>query len=127
MTFFDIGSVKAKQFGFVMEIADGERLTCCGDEPCHPRIHDYARGSKWMLHEAFCLEAEEKRYHPHDKQHSTVKDACELAQSLGVQNLLLYHTEDEYLEERKRLYTEEGKKYYDGRLYVPDDLEKFTL
>lgn len=35
VTFFDIRSTKAKQFGFAMELAGG-RLTCCGDEPCQP-------------------------------------------------------------------------------------------
>ena len=33
VTFFDIQSTKAKQFGFSMELDDGKVLTCCGDEP----------------------------------------------------------------------------------------------
>lgn len=32
-TFFDIQSTKAKQFGFCMDIGNGEKFTCCGDEP----------------------------------------------------------------------------------------------
>ena len=32
VTFFDIHSTKAKQFGFCMELDGGENLTCCGDE-----------------------------------------------------------------------------------------------
>ena len=42
-------------------------------------------------------------------------------------NLLLYHTEETHLAERKKLYTEEGQQYYHGNLYVPDDLETFEL
>lgn len=61
------------------------------------------------------------------KNHSTVKDACELAEKLGVENLILYHTEDKNIKERKVLYTEEGKAYYHGNLYVPDDMEAFEL
>lgn len=34
VTFFDIHSNKAKQFGWCMDLGDGEKLTCCGDEPC---------------------------------------------------------------------------------------------
>ena len=34
--FFDIHSTKEKQFGFCMELDNGEKLTCCGDEPAHP-------------------------------------------------------------------------------------------
>ena len=36
VTFFDIQSTKAKQFGFCMELGNGEKLTCCGDEPYNP-------------------------------------------------------------------------------------------
>ena len=35
VTFFDIGSTKARQFGFSMDLGEGKRLTCCGDEPYH--------------------------------------------------------------------------------------------
>ena len=56
-----------------------------------------------------------------------MKDACELAEKLNVKNLLLYHTEDRNLAERKRLYQEEGLQYYRGNLFVPDDLELFEL
>ena len=38
----------------------------------------------------------------------TVKDACELAQKLEAENLILYHTEDKNISRRKELYTEEG-------------------
>lgn len=64
---------------------------------------------------------------PYEKYHSTVKDACELAEKLGVQNLLLYHTEDRNLTRRKELYTNERKQYYTGRLFIPDDLEMIAL
>ncbi len=32
VTFFDIGSTKAKQFGFTM-LKSGKKFTCVGDEP----------------------------------------------------------------------------------------------
>ena len=60
-------------------------------------------------------------------KHSTVKDACELAEKLGVENLLLYHTEDQNITDRKRLYTQEGKQYFHGNLFVPEDLEEIVL
>ena len=55
VTFFDIGSDKARQFGFSMQLSDGERLVCCGDEPYRACEEKYARGCKWLMHEAFCL------------------------------------------------------------------------
>lgn len=80
-----------------------------------------------MLHEAFCLYRDADRFKPYEKHHSTTKDACELAQTLDVKNLILYHTEDKTIEHRKELYIAEGKPYFDGTLFVPDDLETFEL
>lgn len=123
---FDIGSTKAKQFGFSLD-GDSGRITCCGDEPYNPREEQYARDSAWLLHEAFCLYGERDVFKPYQKHHSTVKDACELAETLNVKNLVLYHTEDKHISERKTLYTAEGKQYYSGNLFVPDDLESIEL
>ncbi len=126
-TFFDIHSTKDRQFGFCMELDHGRKLTCCGDEPYNPRVRAYVENSDWLLHEAFCLHSQADIFAPYEKHHSTVKDACEIAESLGVRNLILYHTEDRTLPERRRLYTEEGSRYFHGRLYVPEDLETVLL
>ena len=127
VTFFDIQSTKAKQFGFCMDLGNGEKLTCCGDEPYKECEEKYARGSKWFLHEAFCLYGQADIFKPYEKHHSTVKDACELAEKLQVKNLVLYHTEDKNIACRKEKYLEEGKRYYKGNLFVPDDLEVMEL
>ncbi len=126
-TFFDVGSKKAKQFGFSMELSRHEMLTCCGDEPLTEKGKPYAENCKWLLHEAFCLYSERNIHKPYEKHHSTVKDACEMAENLGVPNLVLYHTEDDNIMDRKNLYTREGKMFYHGNLIVPDDLEVITL
>jgi ribonuclease Z len=125
--FFDIGSTKAKQFGFSMELTDGEKLTCCGDEPYKETLRSYAENSKWLLHEAFCLYADREIFQPYDKHHSTVKDACELAEALHASNLLLYHTEDETYPHRKQRYVREGQQFYHGNLMIPEDLETIAL
>ncbi|MBR2812108.1 MAG: MBL fold metallo-hydrolase, partial [Solobacterium sp.] len=77
--------------------------------------------------EAFCLYSQKDIFDPYEKHHSTVKDACLLAEKLQVRNLLLYHTEDRNLAERKKLYMEEGSRYYTGNLLIPDDLETIQL
>lgn len=127
VSFFDIGSTKAKQFGFSMEMNENEKLTCCGDEPYAECAYEYADHSKWLLHEAFCLYEERDIFNPYEKNHSTVKDACELAAKLDVENLVLYHTVENNLRNRKKLYTEEGKRYYGGNIFVPDDLDVIEL
>ncbi len=127
ITFFDIRSTKAKQYGFCMEMKEGKKLTCCGDEPYDPCEEKYALNSEWLLHEAFCLYSQRDIFDPYEKHHSTVKDACELAEQLKVRNLIIYHTEDRNLSERKMLYYEEGSQYYKGNLFIPDDLESLEL
>lgn len=127
ITFFDIYSTKAKQYGFCMEMKEGKKLTCCGDEPYDPCEEKYAMNSEWLMHEAFCLYSQRNIFDPYEKHHSTVKDACELAEKLKVRNLILYHTEDRNLSERKMLYYEEGSQYFKGNLFIPDDLESLEL
>lgn len=127
VTFFDIGSAKDLQFGFCMELGNHKKLTCCGDEPCHPCGQKYVENSAWLLHESFCLYSQAGLFAPYEKYHATVKDACEFAESMCVTNLVLYHTEDRNLSHRKELYCEEGRRYFHGNLYVPDDLETIEL
>ncbi|NCB91651.1 MAG: MBL fold metallo-hydrolase [Clostridia bacterium] len=127
ITFFDIRSTKAKQYGFAMVTADKKRLCCCGDEPYNPCEEAYAKNSDWLMHEAFCLYGEADIFKPYEKHHSTVKEACQLAKELDVKNLILYHTEETHLSERKKLYTQEGKSYFHGSLFVPDDMETFEI
>ncbi len=134
VTFFDIHSTKTKQYGCMMQIPAEDsvtkapvKFTCLGDEPYRPTEEVYASGSDWLTHEAFCLYEEADLYQPYTKNHSTVRDACENAEKLGAKNLILYHTEDDHIRERKELYTAEGRLYYHGNLYVPDDMETFEL
>lgn len=127
VTFFDILSTKARQFGFTTVLKNGKKLTCAGDEPYNPGCERYVAGSDWLLHEAFCLYEDRDRFKPYEKHHSTVKDACELAESLHIPNLVLWHTEDKDIAHRKERYTKEGKEYYSGQLFVPDDKERLVL
>ena len=52
VTFFDILSTKAKQYGFTMRLKNGQKLTCAGDEPLNEKCFGYAEGSDWLMHEA---------------------------------------------------------------------------
>ncbi|MFI3208906.1 MAG: MBL fold metallo-hydrolase [Eubacteriales bacterium] len=125
--FFDIESTKAKQFGFSFELEKGKKFTFLGDEPYQNHELKYAQGAQWLLHEAFCRYEDREIFEPYEKHHATVKDACELAERLEVENLLLYHTEDKNIDNRKELYMLEGRKCYTGNLWVPDDLDEIIL
>ena len=80
-----------------------------------------------MLCEAFCLYGMRDIFHPYEKHHSTALDAGNLAEKLKVRNLVLYHTEDTDLKNRKKQYTKEVKLLYSGNVYVSDDLEVLKL
>ena len=127
ITFFDIHSTKAKQFGFTMNLKNGKKFTFLGDEPYQEHEEVYAKDADWLLHEAFCLYADRDKYKPYEKHHTTVREACENGEKLGAKNLILYHTEDKNLANRRELYTAEGSLYYHGNLIVPDDLERIVL
>ncbi len=127
MTYFDLGSEKASQFGFEMLMPDGQRVVCLGDEPYYPRNEKYVRSCDWLLCEAFCLYKDREQFRPYDKHHSTALDAGKQAEVLGVKNLVLYHTEDTSLATRKAAYTAEANIHFHGNAYCPDDLETLPL
>ena len=124
---FDIHSTKELQYGFALTFADGKRLACLGDEPYCEQNEAYVKGADWMMSEAFCLYEDRERFQPYKKHHSTALDAARLAKSLDVKNLILYHTEDKTLDTRKERYTAEAQNEFDGKVFVPDDLERIVI
>lgn len=127
INFFDIKSDKHLQFGFNAKLESGKTLTFLGDEPYNNNLFNYTNKANYLLHEAFCLFSQRDIFKPYEKFHSTVKDACENAAKLNVENLILIHTEDKNLDSRKKLYIEEGNQFFKGTIIVPDDLEVIKL
>lgn len=121
--FFDMHAKKDKQFGFIVD----ERLAFCGDEPLNEELFDFIRNKEWLIHESFCLDNEEEVYSPHQKGHCTVKEASITAQTINAKNLVILHTEDNDLSNRKKRYTNEAKVYFNGNIYVPNDLEVIEI
>ena len=130
---FDIQSTKEKQFGFRAELPSSDEsdkplvLACLGDEPYNEQNRRYIVGADWMMCEAVCLYADRDTCKPDEKCHSTALDAGKLAEELGVKNLILYHTEEKTLANRKENYTREAAENFKGRIFVPDDLEVIEL
>lgn len=123
---FDIGSKKMKQFGFCVELPEGGRLCFPGDEPLKQSSEIYARDAKWLFSEAYCLYADREIYQPYARSHVTAKDVGEMAQRMGAQNLVIYHTEDYGSERAARMRAEAGLAYT-GRIFVPEDMETIQL
>ena len=125
-TFFDIQARGTKQFGFECNI-NKKRLVFLGDETLNANLYTKVKNADYVMHEAFCLDSEENIFHAYEKNHSTVKSACKVMNDLGVKNLILYHTEESHIKDRKELYTKEGTENFKGNIYVPDDLEIIEL
>lgn len=110
-TFFDTRSKKTLQYGVSIQLKNGKQFTYLGDEPYRPDCADYAAQVDYLMHEAMCLESQEEQYHPHRIQHSTVKDTAQCAAQLQVGSLILHHTEDKNLAQRKAAYTAEAQQH----------------
>lgn len=120
--FFDIIAQGDSQYGFET-IINNKKLAFVGDETLNKEITHKVKNCDYLFHEAFCLEEKAIINKIHEKNHSTVKEACEIAESLNIKNIVLYHSDEDEINNRKELYISEGKKHYNGNILVPDDLE----
>lgn len=127
LEFFDIRSTKLLQFGFRAILENGKKMTFLGDEPYKEELLEFADDADYLLHEAFCLYSEKDIFKPYEKNHATVMDACRNASRLNAKAVVLFHTEDKNIENRKKLYTDEGRKFFQGNILVPDDLDVIQL
>lgn len=125
-TAIDMKAKKNDLLGF--ETTINNKILCfLGDEDCNPELYDRIRNSDYVMHEAFCLDAEETIFKAYEKHHSTVKSACEKMNNLNIKNLILYHTEETHIENRKKLYLEEGKKYFNNNIIIPNEMEEIQI
>ena len=127
VTFFDTHARKVTQYGFIMKDHKDDRYVFCGDEPLAEENFHLAEGCKLLMHESFCMERDAYIFNPHHAKNSTVMEACQTAEKIKAENILIYHTEDRHMDVRKRDYTEEGRDYFSGGIFVPDDLERIDF
>lgn len=124
--FFDILAKGTKQFGFEC-LLENNRFVFLGDETLNPKLQERIKGADYVMHEAFCLDQEEKIFHAYEKNHSTALSVAKVMQELNVQNLILYHTEESHGLEKKKLYMEEARSVFARNVIVPNDLEEIIL
>ena len=122
--FFDAKSVTAYVFGYEMFYSNERRLVFTGDEPYRLSLEDGPlRDADWAI-----LEATVPYVWDEDiAGHATIKSSSEMAESAGVKNLILSHTEDRIIKTRKEEYLAEAKKYYSWNVFVPDDMDRIKL
>ena len=121
--FFDTLAKKVQQFGFILN----DKLMFCGDEPLQKENYELAKNKEWLIHEAFCLESDEPIFKAHEKSHSTVVDSSKIAQSVNAKNLILLHSVDHNLENRKILFCKESNTVFKGNVFVPNDFDVIEI
>ena len=123
----DLYSEECMQYGFKTKLDNGKTIAFLGDVPCSEKNYDKIKNIDFALHEAMCLEKEEPIIKAREKNHSIVKEVAEKMQLLNVKNLVMWHTAENNMKDRKELYTSEAKEYFKGNVYVPEDLETIEL
>lgn len=127
LQFFDVKSNNSPQMGCVITFPDGTKLSFLGDEPLREHYTDLVKDCDVLIHNAFCLDTEQKIFEPHPKNHSTMKEAAENAAKINAKKLVVFHTEDKTLDTRKKRYLKEGKGHFSGEIFVPLDLDWFRF
>lgn len=128
VTFIDLNAVKVKQFGFIMNYFKEKKFIFLGDEVCNLNTEKYLQDCEWIFADAYMAGEEAEQYNPIKRHHhSTVKFVSEMAERLNVKNIILSHSTDKDIGNRKQIFTADAKKYYKGNVFVPYDLEEFEI
>jgi len=90
-------------------------------EPCEEVI-ERAKGVDLLVHEATCSELVTGK----KEGHSCVEDAARIAKQAGVKNLCLVHLGLE-LEEHLCELTRTAEEIFNGRIIVPEDLDRVIV
>ena len=125
--FFDIKSTKELQHGFVCTLHSGQRLAYTGDEPIKEQLLPVLAGTDVLVQEAYCAARDEAEFKPFEKSHGTAEFSCRNAARIGASATILFHTEGRNLETRRQTYIAEGRAVYNGKIFVPDDLDDIKI
>lgn len=120
--FFDVGSENVVQTGFRVG-----SLAFLGDEGLTERNMPQVAGASHLICGAFCRYTDRHIFHPYEKHHDTVLDIARRATKADIGNLILFHCEDSDIENRQRLYAEEGAEAFAGDITVPRDMTKVNI
>jgi ribonuclease Z len=125
--FIDMKGSKNKLYGFETILDNGKSLVFCGDETLNIDLYDVIKNRDYVMHEAFCLDKEQNIFKPYEKKHSTVMSVSKSFNNLNIKNLILFHTEDTHINDKKKLYEAEARQYFKNNVIVPIDMEEIIF
>lgn len=128
VNFFDLHATKTLQHGFIFEYEKNKNFCFVGDEALSLTNSRKIANCDYLYADAYMCGVEAELYNPIKKHHhSTVKYISQIAEKEKVKNLILSHTVDNNLFNRKKEFMKDAKLYYNGNIIVPDDLETIIL
>ena len=96
-------------------------LTYTGDTGWFPQLEEHCLGSRYLLAEASLREYEVAE---RGQNHMSARQAAQLAQNCGAENLILTHFSPENnLHQQQR----EAEQYFDGKIYMSGTGKKYIL
>ena len=117
---FDIKSERICEFGFTMKY-NNKKIVYLGDERFNKLNEKYITNYDYAFMNARDLKNNENSFH------SSIKDSSIIAQKYHIKNLILSHCNDNDLKNRKDIFKEEASKYYNGNIFVPNDLDVINI
>jgi ribonuclease Z len=114
-------------YGVKIMFKDGFTMFYPGDREIKRSFFDRIQGLDLLIHEAFCLDRDGKKYDVANKHHSTVKQVAKLASQVNAKYLALVHMEDTTLETRKEEYKKEAESEFSREIFVPVDLDELVF
>lgn len=120
ITVFDIKSKNIKEYGFKLNYKNNN-IIYLGDEKYSEINKRYIANCDYAFMDARDI------INSNGSSHSTVKDSAIIAQKYNIKNLILSHSNDNDLKNRRDIFRNEAAKYYKGNIYVPNDLDKIEI
>ena len=120
--FFDTKNNEMPQMAFYIE---DEQFMFAGDVPLDESYFNKFKYQKCVCLEAFCLEKDREKNSVPLRKHKTVEEACDIANILNPQRLILWHRED--YSGASEDYLKVAAKIFDNKILVPEDLDIIEL
>lgn len=120
ITAFDIKSNNVEEFGFKIRY-NNKSIIYLGDERYNKANEKYIINCDYAFMDARDISNDL------NSSHSTIEYSAKIAQFYHIKNLILSHCNDNNLKNRKEIFKREASKYYNGNVFIPNDLEKIDI
>jgi ribonuclease BN (tRNA processing enzyme) len=104
--------------------SDGTTIVFSGDTKFSPRLPEWARNARLLIHEA--LSTDQDRERTYRRGHSTAAEAGRAASLASVSELIITHIDSPFHSNTQPLL-DEAQRHFDGPVSVASDLYQITI